>query len=78
MGTRGQPGQESTPRRKLSPEEELELAEEPDFAEEHTQPTFADQQEGGLERAREPESPHGYAGMDDRSAKRRRQGEDRT
>lgn len=37
---------------------------EGDFAEEHTSPTFADDREGGLERAPEGESPEGYAGMD--------------
>jgi hypothetical protein len=35
-----------------------------DFAEEHRDSTFADESEGGPERAREPESPRGLAGMD--------------
>jgi len=35
-----------------------------DFADEHSSPTFADQKEGGPERAPEPESPEGHAGMD--------------
>jgi hypothetical protein len=35
-----------------------------DFADEHSSPTFADQAEGGPERAPEPESPEGHAGMD--------------
>jgi hypothetical protein len=35
-----------------------------DFADEHSSPTFADQMEGGPERAPEPESPEGHAGMD--------------
>lgn len=36
----------------------------PDFAEEHNSPTFAGEEPGGLERVREPESPHGLSGMD--------------
>lgn len=81
MDARGRPersGREPEPRRDRNPEEELELASEPDFAEEHTEPTFADQQEGGLERVREPESPEGYAGMDNAAGTHRRHGEDRT
>jgi len=35
-----------------------------DFAAEHDDTSYADNSPGGLERAREPESPHGHAGMD--------------
>jgi len=38
----------------------------PEFAEEHDSTTFAGEVAGGLEHAREPESPHGLAGMDER------------
>ena len=37
---------------------------EGDFAEEHSSVTVATGLEGGPERAPEPESPEGYAGMD--------------
>jgi hypothetical protein len=40
--------------------------QEPDFASEHSSLTFADQLEGGPERARDPDSPKGLAGADDR------------
>ncbi|GAA2330214.1 hypothetical protein [Dactylosporangium salmoneum] len=36
-----------------------------DFASEHCTVTLAEQLEGGPEHAREPESPHGLAGMDE-------------
>ena len=39
---------------------------EPDFASEHSRVTFADQLEGGPERARDPDSPKGLSGADDR------------
>jgi hypothetical protein len=39
-------------------------AGDPDFAAEHSSPTVADQMPGGPERARDPEVPRGYAGMD--------------
>ncbi|GAA1792835.1 hypothetical protein GCM10009682_13390 [Luedemannella flava] len=39
---------------------------EPDFAAEHSRVSFADQLEGGPERARDPDSPKGLAGADDR------------
>jgi hypothetical protein len=39
-----------------------QFAEEGDFAEEHTRPTFADDQDGGPEGIREPESPRGKGG----------------
>jgi hypothetical protein len=42
---------------------------EPDFATEHSRVTFADQLEGGLERSRDPDSPKGLAGADDRFGK---------
>jgi hypothetical protein len=35
-----------------------------DFADEHTDTTFADHVPGGQERAEEPESPDGRAGME--------------
>ena len=35
-----------------------------DFASEHDETSFADEDEGGLEKAEEPESPEGHAGMD--------------
>lgn len=35
-----------------------------DFAAEHDETSFADEAEGGLEKAKEPESPEGHAGMD--------------
>ena len=35
-----------------------------DFADEHSSPTFAPHLDGGPERAREPETPEGLAGMD--------------
>jgi hypothetical protein len=54
------PDREVTPRGQDPVEAELE----PDFAEEHSSPTFADEQRGGAERAPEPESPRGLAGMD--------------
>jgi len=38
----------------------------PEFAEEHDSTTFAGEVPGGLERTREPESPRGLAGMDER------------
>lgn len=39
-----------------------DLGDEGDFAEEHTRPTFADEQDGGPEGIREPESPRGKGG----------------
>ena len=39
---------------------------EPDFASEHSSLTFAYQLDGGPERARDPDSPKGLAGADDR------------
>ncbi|WP_433053664.1 hypothetical protein [Dactylosporangium sp. CS-033363] len=36
-----------------------------DFATEHCSLTLAEQLAGGPEHAREPESPHGLAGMDE-------------
>ncbi|MER7276713.1 hypothetical protein ABT369_19940 [Dactylosporangium sp. NPDC000244] len=36
-----------------------------DFATEHCSVTLAEQLAGGPEHAREPESPHGLAGMDE-------------
>ena len=39
--------------------------EDPDFAAEHDSATFADDMPGGPERARDPDSPRGQAGMDD-------------
>lgn len=36
-----------------------------DFATEHCSVTIAEQLDGGPEHAREPESPHGLAGMDE-------------
>ncbi|GAA1751625.1 hypothetical protein [Luedemannella helvata] len=39
---------------------------EPDFASEHSRVSFADQLEGGPEGARDPDSPKGLAGADDR------------
>ncbi len=35
-----------------------------DFAAEHDSPTYADDLDGGPERAAEPESPRGLAGME--------------
>lgn len=40
--------------------------DEPDFASEHSSVTFADQLAGGPEGARDPDSPKGLAGADDR------------
>lgn len=40
-------------------------ASEPDFAEEHGTPSIADQMRGGPERKPDPETPEGYAGMDE-------------
>jgi hypothetical protein len=53
--------------RTSAPDDDLDLdfADDPDFADEHTDLTFADDEEGGPEDLPEPESPRGYAGMDD-------------
>ena len=39
--------------------------EDPDFAAEHDSTTFADEMPGGPERAHDPDSPRGQAGMDE-------------
>lgn len=54
------PDREVIPRGRDAVDTEME----PDFAEEHTSATFADEIPGGPERAPEPESPRGLAGMD--------------
>lgn len=45
-------------------QEEEASDEDSDFADEHSSPTIADQDPGGPEGRPEPESPRGYAGMD--------------
>ena len=39
---------------------------EPDFASEHQSLTFADQMPGGPEHSRDPDSPRGLAGADEK------------
>lgn len=58
------------PRRPLEPlgsppgEVDEESQRQPDIGEEHDTVTIADQLEGGPEGVPEPESPHGFNGMD--------------
>lgn len=58
------PDREVTRGEEADPEAMAQPDAEPDFAAEHSSLTFADELEGGPERAREPESPRGLAGMD--------------
>jgi hypothetical protein len=48
------------------PEAESEPEPEPDFASDHQSLTFSDQMPGGPERARDPDSPKGLAGADEK------------
>ncbi|NDL58390.1 hypothetical protein [Phytoactinopolyspora mesophila] len=61
VGSPGSPAEED-----LAGEDDLldddDLGDEGDFAEEHSRPTFADDQDGGPEGIREPESPRGTGG----------------
>jgi hypothetical protein len=66
--SRGQtPAKDTRPaeqRSRYEPRQEEASDEDSDFADEHSSPTLADQMPGGPEGRPEPESPKGYAGMD--------------
>jgi hypothetical protein len=48
------------------PEPDPEPEPEPDFASDHQSLTFSDQMPGGPEHARDPDSPKGLAGADEK------------